>query len=169
MCNYPIPSDTDLAYIAGIIDGEGCITIIRRNITPARPDMRSPSYGLRLTVNMCDREPVLFLQECFPAPVTVQSRPSEVNRSPRYRWYTSGLKATHILHSILPYLKGKRDQAEIGLDFMRFKKSLRVQPRNSHPASVMERFESYRQAIMALHGRPGRGRPRQPVEPPNVT
>lgn len=45
---------TDLAWAAGLIDGEGCICIVKEN----RPGNLSTQYRLRLSVGMTDKKTI---------------------------------------------------------------------------------------------------------------
>ena len=50
-----------LAYAAGIVDGEGYVGITKRH--PKK--MNNPKYTVRLSIDMTNKKPLLFLQKLF--------------------------------------------------------------------------------------------------------
>lgn len=98
-----------LAYIAGIIDGEGCISSCRNNA--------GGTYRIRVMVVMCDSEAIEFGQLFFGGKIWARS--SIDNRRQAYIWTVSKREdQLFFLNSIYPYLRVKRDQAEIALEWL---------------------------------------------------
>lgn len=98
--------NTDAAYVAGLIDGEGCIHIEKSKQT----------YRVRATLGMT--EPALPLLEEMRGRwggVLRQQRPETDRWAAAWQWYVWGDVATSLLRHVLPYLRLKRQQAEIGL------------------------------------------------------
>lgn len=149
---------THLAYAAGLIDGEGCITILRR-APSAKNQQRSASCQLAVIVAMGDPGPVDFLQRCFPA-----SRTQRTDRRTDYcvhRWATCSRKAADFLDAVLPYLQGKRRQAEKAIEFQQFKDQVGRQGRRGVEESVATDYEKRYAEIMKHHQGHGKvGRPR---------
>jgi hypothetical protein len=104
-------SDTDKAYLAGIIDGEGCITIHRR--TPKAKE--NPTYAL--FVEIANTSPALkkWLDERFPDRTYYRHITSaKPHHKQGYGWVLSGNRQVMIfLREIAPYLVIKREQAEL--------------------------------------------------------
>lgn len=125
---------TRLAYIAGLVDGEGCISIRRRAPLPANK-MRSPTFTLGLGVEMTDIEPVMFMAEHFDAAHLIRQR----QRKP---WKAinvlqlNGARAARALIDLRPYLHGKRSQADIALQFWELRGTSR-----QHRTKVLGEFE----------------------------
>lgn len=108
----------DLAYAAGIIDGEGSIYItrsIRRFMTEAGLRER-PAYVLRITVVHTDRPLVDWLAETFGGGArTLPVR--DKKWKPQFVWVAGGGRAAQITGVLLPYMRVKVDQAELALEF----------------------------------------------------
>ena len=102
---------TELAYIAGIVDGEGYIGISadHRKRNPVRPCWR-----LRVSVTNNNEWLMQYLKFAFGGSVTMKSG-SRVK--PCYDWVLNRGKAAEFLKLILPYLRLKRPQAEIAIKF----------------------------------------------------
>lgn len=101
---------TDLAYIAGIVDGEGCFDV--------HADNRSHSLIPRIRVEMAERSIIEWIQEKLPGnKISVANRRKNLNHSSTYRWSVNGRQALSVTELLAPFLKGKRDQAEIFLKF----------------------------------------------------
>lgn len=122
-------SDVQLAWAAGIIDGEGCLHISR-----ARPNRGagavSPSYSFYLKVTMGHRPTVERLQSIFAAagcPGSIQSV-TQWRFNPAYSWLLASRKAIDVIRLVRPYLVTKAAEADIAEEFM----SLRPAPRGGN-------------------------------------
>jgi hypothetical protein len=100
---------TDLAYMAGIIDGEGCICI-HRSRTKRAGDSLIANVTVRMTVEHIPQ----WLHFSFGGSFGTQ-KPKKVGWQPVYQWKVYGKNAVTFLQAILPYLIVKRPQAEIAL------------------------------------------------------
>ena len=150
-------TDVDCAYAAGLIDGEGCITILKR--MPCGKAL-SPSYQVTVVVNMGDPEPIDFLWERWRG-----FRGSDKDKRTgyvSYRWQIQSHKAARFLEMVQPYLKHKRKQADIALEFHCLKKEARQGGRRRLADGVRAEYERCYLAIMATHQnvRRAKGRPR---------
>lgn len=109
-------SDTDLAYLAGIIDGEGTITIARapRNDTKHRIPYHIPH------VKVCNtnKELIDWIHAKFGGRNN-NTRQANTKWSTLYyiRWNCG--KARDLLEAVLPYLRVKKVQATVVLDFIK--------------------------------------------------
>ena len=107
------PQQTVLAYLAGIIDGEGCIRLAKLN------DKRSTVYA---TVNcgMSQTAPVELLHQTFGGSIKWKKSTCK-NASPckpLLYWYSQGSsKVARTLRLLYPYLRAKKKQAAIVFDF----------------------------------------------------
>ncbi len=105
---------TDLAYFAGIFDGEGCVTIKKvQKKTTAGNTSRSHS----LQVDIGNTNEWLCRQFAFAFGGSVHSQKSTGKRV--WRWQVAARKAGAFLEAILPYMRIKRPQVEIALQFQR--------------------------------------------------
>jgi len=118
-----------IAYCAGIIDGEGCITIMKRKPRPGQFTKGSKTqdykvgYHLRISATMRNNYPLLLLQEVFGGSVNLQKTgmPSGLNYK-MWVWQCFSDEAVNTLSKIAYILQAKRDQAILGLNFARLKK-----------------------------------------------
>lgn len=112
------PILTGLAYLGGLIDGEGSIVIYKSK--PQKASRRnghvfygkSPRYTMELVIAMTDRRAIDWVKERFGGTVYAQT----YRRSPKHRavfvWRIGASKASGLLKSVLPFLKIKYAQAE---------------------------------------------------------
>jgi len=104
---------TDLAYMAGIVDGEGFIGIdscCKRKNKPS-------AYQLRVGVVNTNRELLEWIKENFEGSVSSRGKPTSIKHKQSYQWRVEAKKAGKLLRLIRPYLIIKREQANIGLEF----------------------------------------------------
>lgn len=113
-------NDTDLAYIAGIVDGEGCIRIKKSN---PNPGIRvTPGYHAAIQIRMVDESAISFIQQVLGGSYYKESAPAP-NRRPLFLYAAQNLIAERVLRKILPFLKVKRKQAELVLSLVELKRT----------------------------------------------
>lgn len=97
---------TDLAYAAGIIDGEGSVTIQRQGLR---------NIGVPIvTVGMTHLPTLQFLKALLGGTVHEMRRAS---RRPMWRWYSGGQVAVNALASLQPFLRTKTAQAWLACEY----------------------------------------------------
>ena len=102
---------TDLAYIAGIIDGEGCIRIEKHS-------KQNRYYTLEVSVKMTWRWMPEFLHYSFGGVFRKLKLPEgNPTHKEQWGWKVRGTMAVEFLKSIMPYLKLKKAEAELALLF----------------------------------------------------
>ena len=109
----------DLAYYAGIFDGEGCISIgkaIKKKYHKDGTERECVTYGLRIEVVNTNEWLCRQLWFAFGGYVRQMKEP-EINRQAVWVWQTQCKHASEVLQTLLPYLKLKRPQAEIAIAF----------------------------------------------------
>lgn len=107
--------ETDLAWAAGIIDGEGSIFIMAQK----RKDRgRDTNYILRVSVQSTDPYMTHELKRMWPegAEFNVQ-RCKNVKWSNTLKWQLNGKRAARFLSQILPYMRVKHYQAQLAIEF----------------------------------------------------
>ena len=105
---------TDLIYIAGFFDGEGCIRIGKAyELTN-----RTYYYNLSVTIGNTDLDVLKYIHGVLGGALT--KRAITKNRKDFYGIYWSGKWAKNILLLLLPYLRTKHKQAELGIYFEDF-------------------------------------------------
>lgn len=123
------------AYLAGIIDGEGCLRVSK---SAARTDLRqkNPVYGIQITVGMGCLKICQLLQDTFGG--SIYTERVQQGRKTIHRWrVTSKRGAAAVLKKVMPYLIEKREQAECLLEYCRRVKA----PENCHSGSTPEELQ----------------------------
>ena len=142
-------TDTDRAYMAGLIDADGHI---------AMPLLNTKNGGKRHTLDVRFTNTDIRVVEQIAAEwgggVNHRSRQEEKGWKPTAdaRWMTA--KAAALLRDILPYLRIKRERAEIAL---RFSETLRPRGERGHvlTQSEFDTRETMRLELRALNQRGG--------------
>lgn len=104
--------ETDLAWAAGIIDGEGCISIQRCYHTANRP----PCYTLFVTAGMVHKPTAERLRRLFGGCLYMK-KPRNPKHQVGWYWYVASRKAAEVLEIVYPYLFTKHKQAGLGIRF----------------------------------------------------
>lgn len=102
------------AYLAGIIDGEGCLLISRSNRGSYM------NYYGRIHVKNTDYRLIKWLVDIFGGNVH-QNNPVSPKHAIAYSWYFSGDAHDKevLLLAVLPYLIVKKEQAKVLVEFFR--------------------------------------------------
>lgn len=102
----------ELVWMAGIIDGEGCITI-RKYL---RKHALHPQYWLALILNVVRGQDVSMFPKRFSGRIYPIKAPT--NRSRPYNaWVINCKMASDALKELLPYLVWKKEKAELAIGF----------------------------------------------------
>lgn len=136
--------DTTLAYLAGIFDGEGYVSIERF----ARKRTQTVQHALHIGVSNTFM-PVLDLFVSNFGCGTI-GRMSGTQYA-CYQWRATGMDALRTLSTLYPFLMIKREQARIGMEFQM---SLFNKPNQQAPVTEEDRSrrEEMRQALRASRG-----------------
>lgn len=119
-------SDTDLAWLAGIVDGEGCFSV-KRPLTRQSGERRGSrtSYAIWLVICNTSKPMMDRISRILTAHGVGHKKMRKVwkgTRATRWQWWLEIqrkhelLKVTELL---LPHLTAKRDEASIVVWFMR--------------------------------------------------
>lgn len=110
----------EIAWAAGIIDGESCIRICH---TLAKPGGK-PYYSLRIAVEMTHAGTVRRLASLFGAG-SILLRVRGGNK-PTYTWTVNGVAAEQVIRLIFPYVVTKKGEAMMALAFCELPKNAEV-------------------------------------------
>ena len=110
-----------VAYLAGIIDADGCIRVSR---TKPYRDRATPGYHARVHVRMVQRDAIELLGETFGGHLWTQ-KASAARGRPLHVWDISDAAAERALDRLFPYLRVKRAQAENALALRRLQSESR--------------------------------------------
>ena len=103
-------NDIEKAYIAGFIDGEGCISLawrLKKYTTPI------------IQVANTNQDILVYLKTIFGGSL-IDRQEKRINRKPSFAWVVCGQKAINVIRQIYPFLKLKKNQAEILLSLKRY-------------------------------------------------
>ncbi len=133
-------TDLEIGYLAGIIDGEGCVYVNRRKATGRR---KTPGYGVKVCVSITAYSLVeWFVKHAQLTSIHHSSQP-EGNRKPKWLCTWNNSKAEWMLELLLPLLVIKQRQATLGLELL---KHLRTTPINRGMCIAPE-IINYRESI----------------------
>lgn len=120
--------ETTLAYLAGLLDGEGCIGLYRH------PESMVRGQNGKLYRSSRGHDLVVQIQMTHPAGLDLfaETFGGNVRRQPRllkgrpyiiYRWSRHSAEALRVLTALFPYLRLKRDEAYVAMRFQQTKRT----------------------------------------------
>lgn len=98
-------TDTEIAYLAGFFDGEGCILIQKH----------ARAYWLEISAVQIDPAPLKLLSESFGGRIV--KKPDHRGFRSRHSWRITSDRAFIALQAMLPFLMIKRAEADLGIQF----------------------------------------------------
>jgi len=132
----------EAAYIAGLIDGEGTISLSRKH--------KFDNRQLVVSISNTERNLLNYVQETVGAGRITNKRTSRVNHTPSFTYSISNRQALDLLKQITPYLKSyKSGRATLILDHY-----VRLTPRNGRYTSTqIEEREAFIQQFLCLRSK----------------
>lgn len=121
-----MPKNTDLAYIAGIIDGEGYIGVYGGTTTP---------HVLTVGIKMCDPEAIGVIVDTFGG----ASSGYENELAYVFRWIVANRRAYDFLKAIRPFLRVKAEQADWAIEY--YEETYRGKGTKLSPQDLAQRAE----------------------------
>src|SRR5215469_13265102 len=127
------PCSIDIAYAAGLFDGEGSITIGRRKTKGAR----KPTYFVEILMGNTSLSVLEWMKQKFGGRITHNggNRHNENHRQ-AWRWMASTRQAGRVLRLLLPFLKIKEKQAKLAISFQ--ERVSKYNARNGNPLTEDE-------------------------------
>ena len=136
----------DLAYTAGIIDGDGYIAITKY---PDKKCKVGYHYALKVVVGMGNPTVPMWLHLNFGGSLNTY-KGSRKQYKDRHIWQITTKQASEFLEMILPYLKEKSGQAKIAIEFQQSK--TRSYSKYSHkPIALIEAEATLSQEVSKLN------------------
>ena len=123
------PTVEELAYVAGFIDGEGCV---HGHWAMARGSKVKIGTA-RLTVGSTNLDVLLFCQKLFGGSISKRDIPRPRATKVSWAWCIGSQATVRCLEMILPYLIVKRPEAEVAIELGKY-----VRPRGHVPLSEDE-------------------------------
>jgi len=132
-------SQTDAAYIAGLVDGEGTVTLSRRH--------RSENRHVVISISNTDRPLLEYVLNSVGAGKITNKRTSQTHHTPSYTYTISNRQALALLSQILPYLKTyKAKRSDIIL-----RDYIRLTPRNGrYTPDIKQARTSFEHKVMNI-------------------
>lgn len=113
-------AQTDAAYIGGLVDGEGTVTLFRRH--------RSENRQLVISISNTERPLLEYVLDSVGAGKITGKRTYQSHHTPSYTYTISNRQALALLNQIFPYLKTyKAKRSNLIL-----RDYIRQTPRNGH-------------------------------------
>lgn len=148
--------NTLYAYLAGIIDADGFISI-KRSTYAARTLGKdwNPNYQERIGIKQVMPQAIDLLHETFGGTRAMQ-RPTAVNGRPLHSWDATAACAARTIAALRPYLRIKTKQADLALELRATKETTAARLRGSplkrkQAAEVVAERERLFNAIKALN------------------
>lgn len=108
----------ELAYLAGLIDGEGYIGVTATNTSKsAKGCKRGLSYRCNISVRMCERAAVQWAWEATCVGQIAPTKGSTPRARPGWQWNVWSSEAKDLATAILPFLRIKVEQARNLIEF----------------------------------------------------
>lgn len=148
------PNVTDLAYAAGLIDGEGHIFISKQDRTQnPRYKNKTPTYILVVGCTNTVKEMIDFLYERWGA-CRMSRRHRNPKWKPTYEWVIQAGMALGFLKDILPYLIIKKEKAKLAIKFqegMERRKNKKGKVRQVPEKEIQRREEIWKKLNLHRH------------------
>src|ERR1035438_1061932 len=104
-------------YLAGIVDGEGTITICRSEYVAKKTGNPTIGYSVKVQVKNTDVRLMKWLKSRFGGEYYSDNSKRPSNWKDSYVWFHASESKQELLLAILPYLIVKREQALVALEF----------------------------------------------------
>ena len=145
-----------VAYLAGIIDGEGSIYIGNFSSNPKTGTLH---YQTNMEVTNTDKGLIDWLMSNFGGRMNLYTpkQTPKNSRKPVYRWIASGELLTHLCHLLLPFVVIKKRQCEIMIKMRETFEKTKVKKgkygANQVSAEILELRKSFFNDMRSLHCR----------------
>jgi hypothetical protein len=104
------PTDSDKAYAAGFIDGEGCITV---RVSTSRKPSWNPSMYASLTISQVDPRPLQWFQQRWGGALRpLKRRRDGRNDRNAWEWVVVGRQAQQCFEDVRDMLKVKQEACD---------------------------------------------------------
>lgn len=107
--------DTDLAWAAGIIDGEGYIGMTKAN--PGVNRRKTLGFQIRISVRMTHKQTIEKLHTLFGGTFKQHKPKDSTKHRICYEWFIGDLGTIEVIRQIYKYLVTKKGQADLILRY----------------------------------------------------
>jgi hypothetical protein len=132
-------SDSHAAYIAGLVDGEGTITLTRRH--------RNENRQICLAISSTERNMLEFVRTATGIGKITSKKTTQDHHNTGYTYYISNRQALGLIEQIYPYLMSyKKQRAALVL-----KNYIRLTPRNGkYTPELLKQRNEFARKVLAL-------------------
>jgi len=143
-------TDLEKAWLAGFIDGEGCISLQCQRAHGKR------YYLIRIQITQTDLGALQHVAKITGVNRLSRSKRYGANQADAWKWDADMTDAERILNDILPHLVRKREVAVLAVEYIRFWKKNRPpkKPRGKDQGPIdYSQFEEYKARFHKLNAR----------------
>ncbi len=141
----------DLAYYAGLFDGEGCVDINRHKPQTGK---QAVQHTLRCHVGMTDEMPIRGYKKIFGGNIHLNPKSKKNPKwSDIWIWTIESNQAKCFLEILVPFLRIKKDQAKVAIEFQQIRQG---QHGRRLPIGELERRDKYYKLLSRMKGKNGR-------------
>ena len=101
-----------MAYLAGLFDGEGCITYKRYSQHRKGKPKAYKFWRIRIEINMIDEPTINFVNRTFKCGALDYRPPYPHQNHGQYRWRCSHRDAWEVARALAPYSITKKDKLQ---------------------------------------------------------
>lgn len=132
-------SSTHAAYIAGLIDGEGTVTLTRKH--------RNENRQLCVSISSTEKPMLEFVKQSTGVGKITNKRTSKPNHSPSYTYAVYNRQALDLLREVLPWLKSYKGERAVLI----LQDYVRLTPRNGkYSPSLKSARKLFEKQILAI-------------------
>lgn len=148
--------NTEFAWLAGLIDGDGCISFAKIKQSSARNTQREyyVPYVSITTTCITTKNYLESMFKEYQLPLYINLKPSRnIHQKPVWRLTAQGLTRTEkLLNKIKDYLITKKEECELMLEFIQERKDLQFQkvrgPREKDIVNRMHEIKLSRNTVL---------------------
>tara|TARA_B100000963_G_C22365910_1_gene553715 strand:- start:305 stop:727 length:423 start_codon:yes stop_codon:yes gene_type:complete len=137
-----MPSDTNLAYIAGLFDGEGCVSYKQYDRKRPHNKRAYPTWSIRLEISMTDQSILKWIHEILKVGTVNPKRYKTkytLGWKKQWRWRCQHREAYYVARLLWPYAHVKLHKIQKIIDHY----SSKLEIMNDKVVSL----EEYKQAM----------------------
>ena len=101
-----------MAYLAGLFDGEGCITYKQRTEHRKGKPKAYKFWNIRIEINMIDKDTIDYVHKKLGCGSRDYRKPYSHQNHGQYRWRCSHRDAWEVAKALVPYSITKRDKLQ---------------------------------------------------------
>jgi hypothetical protein len=117
---------SDAAYLAGLFDGEGCVTY-KQKMRQRRPIEKAyPTWEIRMEINMTHQSVIRLIHEMTGVGTVAKKKPGkgQLGRKMQWRWRCGYRDAYYVCRNIAPYSHVKLDKVQKIIDHYANRKTM---------------------------------------------